>query len=134
MKKVQRSRRVTGVHEPVGHYSHCVLVDGARTVFVAGQVAVDANGDVVGVGDIEAQCRQVFANIRMVLRSVGADLADIVKWTIYDTDVDAHYEALSKVREELMQGVYPASTKVQVARLGDPRWLLEVDVIAAISD
>jgi enamine deaminase RidA (YjgF/YER057c/UK114 family) len=99
-------------------------------IFISGQVAVDAAGQLVGVGDVELQARQVFSNIGKILSSAGADLTDIVKWTIYDTDIDGHAAAIGRVRDEIFGGAFPASTKIEVKRLAHPGWLLEIDAIA----
>jgi reactive intermediate/imine deaminase len=118
---------------PQGLYSQAILAEGCRLLFISGQVPVDDQGQLVGHGDIEAQTRQVFRNLRLILESAGGTLADIVKWTIYDTDVVRHQAALRKVREEIFGGSYPASTKIEVQRLAEPGWLIEIDAIAVLA-
>ena len=97
-------------------------------IYVAGQVALDPDGNLVGEGDIEAQTRQVFANIRTILALAGAGFEDIVKLNAYVTD-RSHYRSTIKVRKELFVR-HPAATVVIVAGLGSPQWLIEVDVVA----
>jgi enamine deaminase RidA (YjgF/YER057c/UK114 family) len=73
-----------------GHvlYSHIVVVEGRRTIFIAGQLARDRDGNVVGKGDMRAQIRQVGENLKAALAAAGATLNDLVKTTTYVTDID----------------------------------------------
>jgi 2-iminobutanoate/2-iminopropanoate deaminase len=73
-----------------GHvlYSHVVVVEGRRTIFIAGQLARDRQGNVVGKGDMRAQIRQVGENLKAALAAAGASLNDLVKTTTYVTDID----------------------------------------------
>jgi enamine deaminase RidA (YjgF/YER057c/UK114 family) len=121
-----------GVFPPRGNYVHAVVVSAPTLVFVAGQTSVDEQGNVVGKGDIEAQARQVFHNLRVILEAAGSSLQDIVTWTIYDTNPEAHREAISRVTGELMGGVYPASSRIGVTRLAHPDYLLEIDAVAVV--
>jgi enamine deaminase RidA (YjgF/YER057c/UK114 family) len=120
------------VFPPRGNYVHAVVVSAPTLVFVAGQTAVDEAGNVAGKGDIEAQARQVFHNLQVILEAAGSSLQDIVSWTIYDTDPDAHREAISRVSREVMGGVYPASSRIGVTRLAHPDYLLEIDAVAIV--
>jgi reactive intermediate/imine deaminase len=99
------------------------------TIYVSGQIAYDANGKVVGEGDMRAQTRQVFANIRSVLESAGSSLKDIVKINTYITDGSKFMEMLS-ARSEIFGDDPPASTAVVVAGLAFPALLIEVEAIA----
>lgn len=112
-------------------YSHAVVVEaGGSLIFVSGQVAYDAQRRVVGKGDMRAQTRQVFENLKAVLADAGSDLAHVVRLNAYLTDMsqlDAHRE----VRNEYLDAANPpASTLVGVARLVDPDLLLEVEAVA----
>ncbi len=101
------------------------------TVYVGGQVAWDENGEVVGRGDLLAQSRQVFKNIKEVLELAGASLNDVVRLTMYFIDMsDIH--AFRQARREAMPGVTCLTTGVQVARLTQPDLLLEVEAIAMV--
>jgi reactive intermediate/imine deaminase len=102
-----------------------------RMVFVAGQVAVDEHGQTVGVGDLGAQTRQVLTNIGKVLRAGGATFDDVVKVTVFVTDLD-NLSALQVVRPEFFKAPYPASTLVKVAQLIRPEWLVEIEAIAVV--
>src|SRR5258705_11153671 len=77
-----------------GHvlYSHVVVVEGKRTIFVSGQLARDPKGDVVGKGDMGAQIRQVGENIKAALAAAGATLADIGRTTTYGTDIKEYFK------------------------------------------
>jgi enamine deaminase RidA (YjgF/YER057c/UK114 family) len=114
-------------------YSHAVSVAGsAKVVFISGQVSWDANGKVVGKGDMRAQSEQVFNNVGAALGAAGAGWDDVVKMNGYM--VGMHGERVSAYREVrsryLKEGALPASTLVGVERLVDPELLLEVEVVA----
>jgi enamine deaminase RidA (YjgF/YER057c/UK114 family) len=118
---------------PVRGYSHVVEVPaGERLLFVAGQVALDSAGALVGPGDFRAQARQVFENLRRALASQGATFADVVKINYYVLDV-ANVPALREVRDQYVnRAAPPASTLVEVRRLFRDDVLLEVEVVAAV--
>jgi len=115
-----------------GHvlYSHVVVVEGRRTIFVSGQLARDRHGNVVGKGDMRAQLRQVGENITAALAAAGATLSDIVKATTYVTDIEEFFRHVD-VRMEYF-GALPASTTVEVRRLAHPDLLVEIEVIAVV--
>lgn len=118
---------------PAAAYSHVVTATG-RLVAVSGQVALDENGEVVGVGDPAAQARQVFENLRRCLAAAGATFDDVVKLGYFVTDV-GFLPALRAVREEYIDGErLPASTAVQVAALFRPEILLEVEALAVVPE
>ncbi len=119
-----------GLAKPSG-YTHVVDVPAGRTVYVAGQVARDASGTLVGKGDMRAQAEQVFRNIQTALEARGATLADIVQLTAYVRDM-SQIAAYREVRERVL-GTYPrpASSLVGVAALASDDYLLEVEVVAA---
>ncbi len=99
------------------------------TIYVSGHVAQDADGKVVGKGDMAAQTRQVFANIETVLAEAGATLEDVVKITTYITDMSA-YAAFSAVRAEMFPNAGMASATVAGAVLVSDDFLVEVEAIA----
>jgi len=116
-----------------GHvlYSHVVVVEGAgRTVYVAGQLARDKNGSVVGAGDMRAQIRQVGENVKAALAAAGAGLNDIVKTNTYVTDIEEFFKHVD-VRMEYFAAL-PTSTTVEVRRLAHPDLLVEVEVVAVV--
>src|SRR5262245_53317344 len=116
-----------------GHtlYSHVVSVEGKRLVFVAGQLARDRGGNVVGKGDMRAQIRQVGENIKAALAAAGATLGDVVKTNTYVTDLDEYFKHVD-VRMEYFRPAMPTSTTVEVRRLAHPDLLVAVDVLAKL--
>jgi 2-iminobutanoate/2-iminopropanoate deaminase len=119
--------------KPMGPYSHCVIGEGSKLVFISGQVPQDANGNLIGRGDIAAQTRQVLANMRSAVEAAGGTVGDINKITIFMVELDAAaYEAVARARREFFHGEFPASTLVQVKALASPDWLIEIEAYAVI--
>jgi 2-iminobutanoate/2-iminopropanoate deaminase len=113
-------------------YTQGWRVDHAQSfVFVAGQIAFSADGQLVGEGDFEAQCRQVFENIRTVLERAGASFDSIVKVTVYLPDM-ANLADYARIKGEFVTGTQPASTAIEVKGLAFPELMIEVDAIAVI--
>lgn len=114
-----------------GHklYSHAVVVKAERVVFVSGQLARNAQGEVVGAGDMRAQLRQVGENLKAALEAAGASLHHIVKITTYVTDIEEFFRHVD-VRAEYFGSALPASTTVEVRRLAHPDLLVEIEAIA----
>src|SRR5580765_1713001 len=120
----------SGVSRPQG-YSHAVRKRGTP-VFLSGQVALDADGKLVGAGDVAAQVEQVFRNVRTVVEACGGTMDDVVKLTIYVTDA-AYRPAVAAARQRhFAEGRYPASTYLVVTALAIPELLVEIDAIALI--
>lgn len=120
-----------GVSTPSAPYSQALLVEAKRMLYIAGQVAVDEDGSLVGRGDPEAQTRKVFANIQALCEAAGGSLENIVFLNMYVTDMRFR-SAITKVRNELLRPPYPAATMVQVGGLADENWLVEIDAVAAL--
>lgn len=119
------------IHPPRG-YSHVVEVTGGRTVYIAGQVAIDPQGNMVGVGDMRAQTIQVFENIKAALDAVGATFDHVVKVTYYIVDM-TQVPVMREVRDlYLNTQAPPASTAIAVPRLFRPEVLIEVEAVAVI--
>ncbi len=111
-------------------YTHVVEATGGRTIYVAGQVARNRSGDVVGPGDMAAQTRQVFENLKVALESVGAGFGDVVKLNYYLTDI-SQIGVVREVRDEYLDAQRPpASTVVEVPRLVQEEFLIEVEAVA----
>src|SRR6266446_4177266 len=106
--------------KPVANYKMATRMEGGRLLYVSGQVAWDATGTIVGKGDVRAQARQVFENLRGVLRAAGGDLASLMKITTYIT------------KREVFPGELPASTLIVVKSLFHPDFLIEVEGVAAV--
>lgn len=122
-----------GLSKPTG-YSHIAVVPAGRQVHISGQVALDADGNVVGKGDIGAQAEQVFKNLEIALAAAGADLSKVFKMATYVVGLKP--ELLPPIRaaraKRFGDGPFPASTLVGVTALVNPDLLLEVEVIAAL--
>ncbi|PWI41659.1 RidA family protein [Streptomyces sp. ICBB 8177] len=114
---------------PVNGYSHVVAAAGTL-VAVSGQVPMDADGHVVGEDDAAAQVRQVFANLRTALAAAEASLADVIKLTVFLTDL-ADLPAFRAVRDEFLDPErLPACSLVRVAALVHPAFRVEIDALA----
>jgi reactive intermediate/imine deaminase len=124
---VRRSNPQT-MRPPTG-YTHAVSVSGGRTIYISGQVPVDKEGKVVGVGDFTAQTRQVFENVKAALATADATMADVIKVSIYLTDA-SQIAKFREVRDEYFKSDPPASTAVEVRALLRPEVMVEMDAIA----
>jgi 2-iminobutanoate/2-iminopropanoate deaminase len=125
-----------GLAAPIGMYSHGSRVQaGSELLFIAGQVAVGADGQLVGKDDFEAQTRQVFANLQAVLAAAGMELGHVAKFTTYLSS-SSLIEPFYQVREKLFaglypQGNYPPNTLLVVSRLVRPEFMVEIEAVAA---
>ncbi len=120
-----------GLVKPTG-YTHLVIAPDGRTVYIAGQVAFDSTGKVVGEGDFAAQANQVFRNLQHALESVGGSMAELVKTTTFITDV-RHVPALRDIRATYLSRTQPpANTLVAVSSLARPELLIEIEGIAVL--
>ena len=126
---VKHTNPVT-LSKPTG-YTHVVEVKGGRTLYVSGQIALDRAGAVVGKGDLQAQTRQVFENLRSALAASGATFDHVVKITVFMTDV-AGLQAFRDVRDRYFTKNPPASTLVQVVRLARPELMIEIEAVAVV--
>jgi enamine deaminase RidA (YjgF/YER057c/UK114 family) len=112
-------------------YSHVAEVRGGRLVYISGQVALDAQGKLVGKGDLEAQADQVFRNLGLALASVGCTARNVVKFTVFMRDAK-NLAAYRRARDRFMgEGPRPASTLVEVSKLASEDFLIEVEAVAA---
>jgi 2-iminobutanoate/2-iminopropanoate deaminase len=114
-----------------GSYALGIAVDAKRLVFVSGCVSTNADGKLVGKGDVGAQTRQAFANMAAVLAEAGGTLKDVVKITTFIVPME-RYAEFSAVRAEVFDGRYPASSAVGVASLVSDDFLIEIEAIAAL--
>jgi reactive intermediate/imine deaminase len=126
-----RGIRAEALSEPVSHYTDAVLA--GRSLYVSGQVAFDADGNVVGRADVVEQTRQVFRNMKRVLDAAGASPADVVKVTVYLLDV-ADRARINPVRREFFGEHRPASTLVEIGALVHPDLLVEIDAVAVLPE
>lgn len=119
------------LNDPRPRYSQGILNEGGKLLFVAGQTASDQAGNVVGKGDIRAQTKQVFANLKAVLEEAGGTLDDLVMTTTYITDRE-YREGYNEVRRGLYKKDPPTSTLVIVKGLAHPDYLIEIAGVAVI--
>ena len=127
---IQRSNP-PGLSTPTG-YSHIVSANGGRTIYISGQVAFDAKGQLVGKGDLAAQTRQVFANLDTALKAAGATFNDVVKTNYYMLDA-SQVQVVREIRSKYFSQDLPASTLVEVRRLANADFLIEIEVIAVVA-
>jgi 2-iminobutanoate/2-iminopropanoate deaminase len=120
-----------GVFDPPG-YSQAIKVSGAQTIlFLAGQVAYTPDGRPAHRGDFAAQARQVFGAVKALVEAGGGTLANVVKITTYLTDA-RHRPEFRVVRDEFFGSRGPASTMIEVGKLAEPDYLIEVEAIAVL--
>jgi reactive intermediate/imine deaminase len=115
-----------------GYYSNAVKVSAGPLLFIAGQVAIDRGGRIVGKGDLRAQATQALENIKAILEANNATMDDVVKVTVYVTDMRA-YDELTDIRLKYFSKNGPASVIVEVSRLALPELLVEIDAVAAVN-
>jgi enamine deaminase RidA (YjgF/YER057c/UK114 family) len=122
--------------EPVGLYSHVAVAPQARVAFIAGQLSVGADGEIVGAGDIDAQIERCFRNVQLVLKSIGGDWPNLAKMTTYVTAPDAiadFYRVRARLYDEFFpDGGYPPNTLLVVSRLVRPEFLIEIEGVAVV--
>ena len=109
------------------------VVSSGRLLHTAGITARNADGDVVGGDDMRAQVQQCFENLRAVLAAAGAGFGDVIKYTIYTTDIDRFETSTRDLRFPYFVD-RPASTLVEVSRLIDPGMLVEIEAVVALGD
>ncbi len=118
---------------PRGYSQVADVGPNSRLVILSGQVPLDANGQLVGGTDFEAQATQVFRNINLALAAAGASFKDVVKISYYLIDVPSHIAALRRVRDQYIDAAAPpTSTLLQVSGLFRPDVLLEIEVTAVV--
>jgi enamine deaminase RidA (YjgF/YER057c/UK114 family) len=135
VKKPFRIYNPDALAKPTAGYSQVAEVTGGKTVYIAGQVALDKSGNLVGKGDLRAQAQQVFANLKAAVEAAGGDAGNLVKLNIYVVEsVDpAEIPALREIRDKFVNTANPpTSTFVVVKRLVRPEWLIEIEAVAVI--
>ena len=114
-----------------GAFSSGVEAPAGRTIYVSGQVSMDAAGNIVGEGDIGLQTETVLEHVKTVVEEAGGDMQDVVKVTVFITDMGL-YDEIHEVRRRYFQEPYPASSMVEVSALIDPRLLIEIEAVAVV--
>lgn len=120
-----------GLSQPLGIYSEAVKVKGNGLLFISGITARDEKGAIVGKGNMKRQTEQVLENMKRILDSAGATFDNIVKVTVFVTDL-SHFKEIHEVRAKYFKKDYPASTLVQVSRLVHEDMLIEIEAIAVL--
>jgi enamine deaminase RidA (YjgF/YER057c/UK114 family) len=117
-------------------YTHVVTASGGKMVFIAGQVAWDVKGEIVGKGDLRAQATQAYANLKAALAAAGATTADVVKMNTYVVNFkSADLPVIREVRSQFFsQENLPASTLVGVQALAVEGWLIEIEAVAMVKE
>ena len=121
--------------KPTAGYSHVAEVTDGKLIYIAGQVAIDRAGNLVGKGDFRAQVQQVFENLKAAVEASGGDFHSVIKLNYYCSEaVDpAQVPVVREIRDKYVNTANPpVSTFVVVKRLVRPEWLIEVDALAVV--
>ena len=121
--------RVPGLSEPLSHYTDAVRF--GNMLFISGLAPLDENARLIGEGDVVAQARQIHVNLEKVLTHAGASFADVLKVTVFLTQINDRPK-INPVRQEYFGSARPASTLVEVSALAIPGMLIEIEAIAGI--
>jgi reactive intermediate/imine deaminase len=125
--------RTDKVRTPSGHFSQAIAIEAkGKLVFISGMTARRPDGTIAGVGDIEAQTRQVCENIKAAVESAGGSMDDVCRVDVYVRNIE-HFEKIHKVRREYFGAPAPASTMVEVTKMVHPDYLIEINAIAITS-
>jgi 2-iminobutanoate/2-iminopropanoate deaminase len=114
-----------------GAYSSGVEAPSGRTIYVSGQVSLDAEGNVVGEGDVRLQTETILEHVKTVVEEASGGMEDIVKVTVFITDMGL-YDEIHEVRRRYFEEPFPASSMVEVSALIDPRLLIEIEAVAVV--
>jgi 2-iminobutanoate/2-iminopropanoate deaminase len=128
---MRREYRVEGLNEPISHYTDAVRF--GNLLFVSGIAPVDAAGKLVGGDDAAAQTRQIFDNMKKILAAAGCGFGDILKVTVFLTDIDDRRK-INPVRQEYFGKARPASTLIAIKELAIPGMRVEIEAVAGIPE
>ena len=121
------------IRQPSGHFSQAIAVEAkGKLVFISGMTSRRADGTIAGVGDIEAQTRQVCENIKAAVEAAGGTMDDICRVDVYVRNME-HFDKIHKVRREYFKNPPPASTMVEVSKFTSPDYLIEINAIAVVN-
>src|SRR5438105_11126127 len=122
------------LRQPSGHFSQATSIAARGTlVFISGMTSRRADGSIAGIGDIEAQTRQVCENLKAAVEAAGGTLDDICRVDVYVRNME-QFDAIHKVRREYFKAPAPASTMVEVCKMTSPDYLIEINAIAVLPD
>ncbi len=117
---------------PNGHFSQATITEArGRLLFISGMTARHPDGSITGIGDIEAQTRQVCDNLKAAVEVAGGTLEDICRVDVYIRNME-HFDRIHEIRREYFTGVPPASTMVEVNKFTSPDYLIEINAIAVL--
>ena len=117
--------------KPVANYKMATRYESGRLVYLSAQAAYDADGNIVGVGDIRAQTRQTYQNMRLILQEAGGDLQDLIEINTWITRME-DFPASKEARNEFLPEEAPAATLLEVPRLFHPDLLIQVEGVAVV--
>jgi reactive intermediate/imine deaminase len=130
MKKEQI--KTSNISQPSGHFSQAIAIEAkGKLVFISGMTAKRPDGTIAGIGDIEAQTRQVCENIKSAVEAAGGTLDDVCRVDVFVRNIE-HFDKIHKVRREYFKAPAPASTMVEVAKMVQPDYLIEINAIAVV--
>ena len=127
----QQAIRIKTDPDPYAQFKIAQAYRVDNLIFVSGQAAIDLAGNVVGVGDFDAQAKQTFENLERVLRAGGSDLSKIVKVNIYLKDM-GNFPKIVALRERYFSPPYPADTIVEITGLALPELEIEIEAVALV--
>jgi reactive intermediate/imine deaminase len=120
------------VREPMGHFSQAITTEAkGKLVFISGMTARRPDGSIAGIGDVEAQTRQVCENLKSAVEAAGGTMEDICRVDVYVRNIE-HFDKIHSVRREYFMAPAPASTMVEVAKMVSPEYLIEISAIAVV--
>ena len=120
------------IRQPSGHFSQAIAIEAkGKLVFISGMTARRADGTIAGVGDIEAQTRQVCENLKAAVEAAGGTMDDVCRVDVYVRNME-HFDQIHKVRRAYFKAPAPASTMVEVTKMTSPEYLIEISAIALI--
>ena len=121
------------VFVPAGNtYSHGIIVEAGRTLYVAGQTSRDRQGNIVCRNDAAGQTRQALENMKKVIEGAGGRMEDVAKTTVFITDLK-YRDEVGRVRKEFFRGEPPANTLLVISGLADPAFLVEIEAIVPLA-
>ena len=123
--------RIEGLNEPISHYTDAVRFK--DTLYISGLAPLDASSNLVGGDDPAAQTRQIFLNMKKILDAAGATFADVLRVTVYLTEIEDR-KKINPVRQEFFGATRPASTLIEVSKLAVPRMRVEIEAIVGLPD
>jgi len=122
------------LRQPNGHFSQATMIEArGKLVFISGMTARCPDGTIAGIGDIEAQTRQVCENLKAAVEAAGGTLDDICRVDVHVRNME-HFDIIHKVRREYFKPPLPASTMVEINKMTSPDYLIEISAIAVLPD